>query len=317
LVVEVLKDSTTETPAGGVADLMLICDPIFSGRRTMSIKWTYNLFNLGQVRQGKYLVNIKCDEQLSKLVYSHRSLESRNCGSIVVELDLYVDPGNNCLHAEKAKKGETESLRATGTPIPIELSGKAAPKVPGRKSFTPQETTTDNPVLPLLDGGLGVNETEGVTAPIQELKISPLVQRVVASVIALLQARAEQIRRAANESDGGGSSHAPADFTLGEGDGYKSTRKRKASDGENGSQANGDEDDDEDGNDDGNEGSGPRHPSDRVAQRNFQGRFVCPFFKNDPAKYQSERTCAGSGWDTIYRLKYVFQHSWMLANTFC
>lgn len=34
-------------------------------------------------------------------------------------------------------------------------------------------------------------------------------------------------------------------------------------------------------------------------------KFACPFFKNDPVKYGTERTCVGPGWDKIPRLKYV------------
>jgi hypothetical protein len=34
-------------------------------------------------------------------------------------------------------------------------------------------------------------------------------------------------------------------------------------------------------------------------------RFACPFFKHDPQRYISCRTCAGPGWPTIHRLKYA------------
>jgi hypothetical protein len=34
-------------------------------------------------------------------------------------------------------------------------------------------------------------------------------------------------------------------------------------------------------------------------------RFACPYFKNDPATFQTWRSCGGPGWTTIHRLKSV------------
>lgn len=53
-------------------------------------------------------------------------------------------------------------------------------------------------------------------------------------------------------------------------------------------------------------------------------RLACPFYKNDPAKYQDWRGCPGPGWDAISRLKYgcswrlwSFAHiiGWLLTPT--
>lgn len=32
-------------------------------------------------------------------------------------------------------------------------------------------------------------------------------------------------------------------------------------------------------------------------------RFACPFFKHDPGRYRSRRTCPGPGWPTVHRMK--------------
>jgi hypothetical protein len=32
-------------------------------------------------------------------------------------------------------------------------------------------------------------------------------------------------------------------------------------------------------------------------------KLACPFFKNNPTKYQSWRTCPGPGWDSVHRVK--------------
>ena len=32
-------------------------------------------------------------------------------------------------------------------------------------------------------------------------------------------------------------------------------------------------------------------------------RFACPFYKHDPNRYRSRRTCPGPGWTTVHRMK--------------
>lgn len=32
-------------------------------------------------------------------------------------------------------------------------------------------------------------------------------------------------------------------------------------------------------------------------------RFACPFYKHDPERYRSKRTCPGPGWPTVHRMK--------------
>jgi hypothetical protein len=34
-------------------------------------------------------------------------------------------------------------------------------------------------------------------------------------------------------------------------------------------------------------------------------KLACPFFKNNPSKYQSWTSCLGPGWDSMHRVKYV------------
>ena len=34
-------------------------------------------------------------------------------------------------------------------------------------------------------------------------------------------------------------------------------------------------------------------------------RLICPFYKRDPAKYGTSRTCVGPGYSTVARIKYV------------
>jgi hypothetical protein len=34
-------------------------------------------------------------------------------------------------------------------------------------------------------------------------------------------------------------------------------------------------------------------------------KFACPFFKNNPTKYQTWRSCPGPGWDEVHRVKCV------------
>jgi len=44
-----------------------------------------------------------------------------------------------------------------------------------------------------------------------------------------------------------------------------------------------------------------RDPSDHSLSKNH--KFACPFFKRQPEKYKSYRSCPGPGWDTVHRLK--------------
>lgn len=34
-------------------------------------------------------------------------------------------------------------------------------------------------------------------------------------------------------------------------------------------------------------------------------KLACPYFKYNPSKYQTERTCSGPGWSSVARLKYA------------
>jgi len=67
-----------------------------------------------------------------------------------------------------------------------------------------------------------------------------------------------------------------------------------------------DRDDGQD-NDDTGEGSGKRHKrneDDSQCTTVEKRGFACPYFKHNPRKYHSSRSCSGpGGWDTIHRLK--------------
>lgn len=39
-------------------------------------------------------------------------------------------------------------------------------------------------------------------------------------------------------------------------------------------------------------------------------RLACPFFKYNPSKYVSERTCSGPGWSSVHRLKCVVKSAY-------
>jgi hypothetical protein len=39
--------------------------------------------------------------------------------------------------------------------------------------------------------------------------------------------------------------------------------------------------------------------------RQLCARLACPFFKNNPAKYQNWTSCPGPGWASVHRIKYV------------
>jgi hypothetical protein len=58
------------------------------------------------------------------------------------------------------------------------------------------------------------------------------------------------------------------------------------------------EDDDEDGSNKRRRGS--MATSD---ESDMGARFACPFYKHDPNRYRSRRTCPGPGWPTVHRMK--------------
>lgn len=49
----------------------------------------------------------------------------------------------------------------------------------------------------------------------------------------------------------------------------------------------------------------PRVKREKLSRDLSKLRFACPYYKRNPAKYRTERTCTGPGWDNIPRLKYV------------
>lgn len=81
----------------------------------------------------------------------------------------------------------------------------------------------------------------------------------------------------------------------------KSNRKRK---GKQRAAGDGGNDDGDDGNssDSGDDKKYASLKKPRIAQP--QKQFACPFFKNNPAKYATRRTCLGPGWRTVHRVKY-------------
>jgi hypothetical protein len=76
----------------------------------------------------------------------------------------------------------------------------------------------------------------------------------------------------------------------------KSNEKRKRDDDQSGSA--------DDGQDD-----YPNKPSSALRRisiiRPLRSKLACPFYKNNPAKYEDWRSCPGPGWDSVHRIKYV------------
>lgn len=63
----------------------------------------------------------------------------------------------------------------------------------------------------------------------------------------------------------------------------------------------------EDGEDADDDGNARKHPK-RNEKRNRAVRpvkYACPFYKRNPARYISFRSCPGPGWDDVHRVKYV------------
>lgn len=47
----------------------------------------------------------------------------------------------------------------------------------------------------------------------------------------------------------------------------------------------------------------PENKRSKVSQNSSNLRFACPFYKRNPDRYRTKRTCTGPGWYTIPRLK--------------
>jgi hypothetical protein len=62
-------------------------------------------------------------------------------------------------------------------------------------------------------------------------------------------------------------------------------------------------------NDDQDDGHSRKRPcksmSDRLGDPETRRLLACPYFKHNPKKYQTWRTCIGPGWDSVSRLKCV------------
>lgn len=49
-----------------------------------------------------------------------------------------------------------------------------------------------------------------------------------------------------------------------------------------------------------------KRPRKSIAQNENSPKFACPYYKRDPHRFSSERTCSGPGWPNIQRLKYGY-----------
>ncbi|KAK7453850.1 hypothetical protein Landi51_03790 [Colletotrichum acutatum] len=63
-------------------------------------------------------------------------------------------------------------------------------------------------------------------------------------------------------------------------------------------------DQDEEGseNDENNERK-PNKKRTKTEEDDYRQKFACPYYKNDPVRYKSHRTCVGPGWHEIHRVK--------------
>lgn len=78
------------------------------------------------------------------------------------------------------------------------------------------------------------------------------------------------------------------------------TQKRQFSDDNRSGGLAPDGGDDEDDDSGGNRAAGKKR-----AKRDLDEglKFACPFFKHDSAKYGTQRTCCGPGWENVHRVK--------------
>jgi hypothetical protein len=80
----------------------------------------------------------------------------------------------------------------------------------------------------------------------------------------------------------------------------KRSFKRNRGSGDSGSYE-GDGDSEGDNNDKKKRKTAPRSDQSAV----MVTRFACPYYKRNPTKHQDWRSCAGPGWETVHRAKYV------------
>lgn len=90
-------------------------------------------------------------------------------------------------------------------------------------------------------------------------------------------------------------------------------RKRHANETSKGSSNHEGSGDDDDGSDE-HQDKRPRQDNDINILKQSDGKFACPFFKRRPYRYKDSRSCRGSSWSTVHRLKcdHLYKHH-MLA----
>lgn len=86
------------------ADVHLVCDPFFSGRKTVSALNTYILWELGWLLQGRYRLTLTCDVEEAKLRCRYHALGGPSLKIHELEFDLYMDAGNCCMMMELVKQ---------------------------------------------------------------------------------------------------------------------------------------------------------------------------------------------------------------------
>jgi hypothetical protein len=226
------------------------------------------------------------------------------------ELDLYVDPGNNCLFPEQfslasqGRQRRRDPCPTTASPGDGTTDGGVAlaspgppppPPPPSNIAVTAQDPSESEPPMSPDDS----NPSHPDAAKLR------IIDEIVESLAKFLRSRLAQlgVSSGGKANDYGGT--AAGGQSVGCTSGSTKTRRQMGpggQDDEHSGEIDGDDDEDE-GKDRERRPCGDEASSEE--DDNQKPKLACPYFKFDPAKYEQYSGCSGSGWHTVHRLKCV------------
>jgi hypothetical protein len=312
----------------------LVCDPVFSGLRTMNVDLTYNLWELGEFSAGDYLVEIRCDVAQEKLHLSYRSLDEAGAKTLHRVFGLYVDPGNKCLHLELVEA--TEATPSPGPTVLIKPPALDGSDIAGKlqaPSDTPRPRTPTRPgkvekphfsysvmlVCRLIHRFSADGENiRSFRAKVRRVQRPPRadsrhgrranearlerIESIVQSAVAFIQRRLANFQKPAAY---GNSNHGKkGQKTSVKQGGFGSSERGPHRGKRNNLSVNDGDDSQGDGQDDDDNGPGDQSGVTGATKDGMRPRnLACPFWRQNPAKFCTWKPCNGRGWPHVHRVK--------------
>jgi hypothetical protein len=141
--------------------------------------------------------------------------------------------------------------------------------------------------------------TDLLTTSLGQMVLTPnrdeIVKSLMKEVRTVLDWNFKTLARARGNDSSGSNGGPPSSFERGSSDQAPSRKRRRTSDGDDGSP-----DGRENGKDSGSQGD---KGDDATSSKDPGRKLACPFYKHMPREHMKDRSCAGPGWMKVHRVK--------------